>query len=121
MLATPRFALIGDGRVGRSLANWLESAGWKLVRIGCRGASRDSDRRVQVDRLQTGDLDLLLLAVPDGALAALAASLADRPQAAVAVHTYGGRGAEILAPLRRAGSALGSLHPLRAFTSSEAR
>jgi predicted short-subunit dehydrogenase-like oxidoreductase (DUF2520 family) len=53
--------------------------------------------------------------VPDGALAAVAAALAAHPQAAVALHTSGSLDAEALAPLRAGGTAVGSLHPLKAF------
>jgi predicted short-subunit dehydrogenase-like oxidoreductase (DUF2520 family) len=44
----------------------------------------------------------------------VAATLAARPQASVALHTSGLLTAEALAPLRQAGSAVGGLHPLRA-------
>jgi predicted short-subunit dehydrogenase-like oxidoreductase (DUF2520 family) len=53
--------------------------------------------------------------VPDGALSALAIALARQPQAAVVLHTAGSLGASVLAPLRAAGSSVGSLHPLKAF------
>lgn len=68
-----------------------------------------------LEELETGGQDLLLLALPDAALAAAAAVLARRPQAAVALHTSGSLDASVLAPLRAAGSAVGSLHPLKAF------
>lgn len=65
--------------------------------------------------LSSAGHDLLLIAVPDGVLAEVAARLAARPQAAVALHTSGSRGAAVLAPLRAAGSLPGALHPLKAF------
>lgn len=71
--------------------------------------------RRETPDLSSAGRDLLLLAVPDGALAAVAAELARRPQAKVALHTSGSLSAEALAPLRAAGSAVGSLHPLKAF------
>jgi predicted short-subunit dehydrogenase-like oxidoreductase (DUF2520 family) len=45
----------------------------------------------------------------------VAARLSSRPQAAVALHTSGSRGAGVLAPLRAGGTAPGALHPLKAF------
>jgi predicted short-subunit dehydrogenase-like oxidoreductase (DUF2520 family) len=74
-----------------------------------------STGRAALADLRSGDDDLLLLAVPDGALAAVAERLADRPQAAVVLHTAGSLGASVLSPLRRRGSAIGTLHPLKAF------
>jgi predicted short-subunit dehydrogenase-like oxidoreductase (DUF2520 family) len=65
--------------------------------------------------LATDGQDLLLIAVPDGALAEVAARLAERPQAAVALHTSGSRDAAVLAPLRASGTIVGALHPLKAF------
>lgn len=79
-----------------------------------------------IDRLTSADCDLLLVAVADPALDEVAELLAHRPQAAVALHTAGSRGASALGPLahpaREPGgaggetaSAIGSFHPLKAF------
>jgi predicted short-subunit dehydrogenase-like oxidoreductase (DUF2520 family) len=65
--------------------------------------------------LSTADQDLLLISVGDGAVAEVAAELAGRPQARVALHTSGSLDASALAPLQASGSAVGSLHPLKAF------
>jgi predicted short-subunit dehydrogenase-like oxidoreductase (DUF2520 family) len=100
------FSVAGPGKVGTSLAAWLESLGAR--RVGMAG------RQGMVD-LATEGQDLLLIAVSDPALPEVAAVLARRPQAAVALHTSGCLDASVLAPLREAGSAVGSLHPLKAF------
>lgn len=71
--------------------------------------------RADLPDLDTAGEDLLLVAVPDPVLPAVAAILARRPQAAVVLHTSGSLDAEALAPLRTAGSAVGTLHPLKAF------
>lgn len=105
-LAGLSFSLLGPGRVGRSLAAWAEARGARCV---------ETVGRSGLPRLTTAGQDLLLLAVPDGALAGAAAALARRPQAAVALHTAGSLGADVLTPLRAAGTAVGSLHPLKAF------
>jgi predicted short-subunit dehydrogenase-like oxidoreductase (DUF2520 family) len=105
-LAGMRFSLVGPGRVGASLAAWAVAAGAELIATARRG---------QLAALASGGQDLLLIAVPDSALAEAAAGLAARPQAAVALHTSGSQDAAVLAPLRAAGSAAGSLHPLKAF------
>ncbi len=105
-LAGLRFSLAGPGKVGLSLARWATTAGAELVAVAGRGA---------LDGLDTGGQDLLLLALPDAALPAAAAALARRPQAAVALHTSGSLDAAAIAALRQEGSAVGSLHPLKAF------
>jgi len=100
------FSVAGPGRVGSSLAAWLESLGAR--RMGMAGRQGMAD-------LASGGQNLLLIAVSDPALPEVAAVLARRPQAAVALHTSGCLDASVLAPLREAGSAVGSLHPLKAF------
>ena len=105
-LAGLRFSLVGPGRVGTSLAGWAVAAGGELVAAAGRDGLADFGSAGQ---------DLLLIAVPDGALAEVAGRLARRPQAAVALHTSGSRDAAVLAPLRGAGTAAGALHPLKAF------
>jgi predicted short-subunit dehydrogenase-like oxidoreductase (DUF2520 family) len=104
-LAGLTFSLAGPGRVGTSLAAWLEAAGAR--RIAAAG-------RAEIGELETAGQDLLLIAVPDPVLQDVAARLAGRPQARVALHTSGNLDASALAPLRE-GSAAGSLHPLKAF------
>jgi len=101
-----RFSLAGPGKVGTSLARWAVAAGAELVATAGRGT---------LEALESGGQDLLLLALPDAALPAAAAVLARRPQAAVALHTSGSLDASALEPLRATGSAVGSLHPLKAF------
>lgn len=100
------FSVAGPGRVGTSLAAWLEAQGARQTAATGRAGLPD---------LATAGQDLLLVAVPDPVLRAVAAELARRPQAAVVLHTSGSLDAEALAPLRAAGSAVGTLHPLKAF------
>jgi len=129
-----RVALVGPGRVGTSLAHWARSAGASVELVAGRsGAAAEARtasvardlgaRAVTAETLSSKDCDLLLVAVADGALDAVARTLSGRPQAPVALHTAGSRGASALAPLadssRTAGrpspSAAGSFHPLKAF------
>jgi predicted short-subunit dehydrogenase-like oxidoreductase (DUF2520 family) len=123
------FSLVGAGRVGASLACWLVAAGARAVAIGHRVerppapaggraaalAAALGARAVPLPDLASSGTGLLLVAVADPALDAVAAELAARPQAAVALHTSGSRDAAALAPLAGAGSAVGGFHPLMAF------
>lgn len=116
------FSLVGPGRVGVSLARWALAQGARLQAVAGRGPGRDPGLPplpplpplVPVAGFATAGQDLLLLAVPDGALGGVAAELARRPQARVVLHTSGSLPASVLAPFRP-GSAVGSLHPLKAF------
>ncbi len=121
-LAGLRVALVGPGRVGSSVSRWLLAHGATLGAVARRRAARlpgwaraTGALAVPLEDLDSAGNDLLLLAVPDPALAAVTATLARRAQAPVALHTSGPLTAEVLAPLRDAGTAVGGLHPLRAF------
>jgi predicted short-subunit dehydrogenase-like oxidoreductase (DUF2520 family) len=119
-LAGLRFSLVGPGRVGRSLAGWAVARGARLSAVGGRRPGEPAwpggPRQVAPGALESAGEDLLLVAVPDGALPAVTAELAAAgDQAAVVLHASGAIGAEVLAPLRSAGTAVGSLHPLKAF------
>jgi predicted short-subunit dehydrogenase-like oxidoreductase (DUF2520 family) len=118
-LAGLRFSLVGPGRVGSSLAHWAWAAGAELAAVAGRKAGGPAwpggPERTALAGLETAGQDLLLIAVGDGDLADVAAQLARRPQAAVALHTSGSQDAGVLAPLREAGVRTGSLHPLKAF------
>jgi predicted short-subunit dehydrogenase-like oxidoreductase (DUF2520 family) len=114
-LAGLRFSLAGPGRVGSSLARWALAAGAELVAVAGRQAGEpawpNGPARIALADLETAREDLLLVAVGDGDLAAVASELAKRPQARVVLHTSGSLDAGALAPLKGAGS----LHPLKAF------
>jgi predicted short-subunit dehydrogenase-like oxidoreductase (DUF2520 family) len=118
-LASLRFSIAGPGRVGSSLARWALAAGAELVAVAGRrprqAAWPGGPACGDLQDLQTAGQDLLLVAVRDENLAAAAGTLARHLQARVVLHTSGSLDASALAPLRAAGSAAGSLHPLKAF------
>lgn len=127
------FSLVGPGKVGASLATWAVARGAEAITLGLREeretrrndtARQDTIRdlagrldcvTVPTARLKTEGQDLLLIAVPDPALEEVAHTLGRRRQATVALHTSGSKDASALAPLSRRGTAIGSLHPLKAF------
>lgn len=118
---------MGAGAVGGALASWLTRCGARATAIAARpGSTRAgrladelSSRQEAVASLSSAGADLLLLAVPDAALADVAGILARRPQAPVALHVAGALGAGVLAPLAAGGCAVGGFHPLRAFPGGE--
>lgn len=95
-MRTVRF--IGPGRAGRALALALATAGWEVV--GFRS------RHQPVDDAADG-VDVLVLSVPDDAVAAVAAAVEPREACAV-VHLSGSLGLDVLTPHPRRAS----VHPL---------
>jgi predicted short-subunit dehydrogenase-like oxidoreductase (DUF2520 family) len=120
--------VIGAGRVGAVLASRFRSAGYPLV--GVTGRSESSRLRITtllrgVDVLNPAELaaasDILVLAVPDDDLIAiaeeLAASGAVRPGQYV-LHTSGRHGLDALASLTRLGVRPIAFHPAMTFTGT---
>jgi predicted short-subunit dehydrogenase-like oxidoreductase (DUF2520 family) len=93
----PGFVIVGPGRAGRSFLSALQGAGWR-----CDGLVARGDDPVDV----AATTDVVLLTVPDDAIAATAAAIAPGP--AVVLHASGARGLDVLARHRRRGS----VHPL---------
>ncbi len=122
-----RVGLIGCGRAGSSLALALDTARGTVrlsgvwSRSGRRAAA--TARRLRSGRRYAtlaalGDAsDLLLICVPDAAIAGVASRLvAAAPLGGkVVLHTSGALGIDPLRPLAAAGAAVGTLHPLMAF------
>ncbi len=104
----PRVRIIGAGRAGRSLAGALGAAGWDVV--GVLG-HRDDPRRA------ADDVDLVVIATPDAAIAEVAAAVEPRPDAVVA-HLSGATGRRVFEGLGHARTAV--LHPLVAMPDPDA-
>ncbi|MEO1087514.1 MAG: NAD(P)-dependent oxidoreductase, partial [Acidobacteriota bacterium] len=123
--------IVGPGRVGLSVGNWLAALGARIHAIAGRrrpsddvleSAALGNTRWSPLESLRSDQADVLILAVADPALEAVAAELATRPQAPTVLHVSGHFDHRALdafdAPDRR----LGSWHPLRAFpTPSSSR
>lgn len=90
--------IIGPGRAGRSLAAALAAAGWDVADVRRRGQAVDD---------ATDGVDVLLLTVPDGEVAAVSRSVRPSPHCTV-LHCSGCLGLDVLADHPRRGS----LHPL---------
>jgi predicted short-subunit dehydrogenase-like oxidoreductase (DUF2520 family) len=122
----PLVGIVGAGAVGTALGAALYRAGWPVVAV----ASRDAARRERFRTLVPGarafaeapaildEAELIILAVPDDAIAHLAGELRLYGGQAL-VHTSGVLGAEALEPARAAGTQIGAFHPLVAFADTE--
>jgi predicted short-subunit dehydrogenase-like oxidoreductase (DUF2520 family) len=118
--------IVGAGRVGAVLGAALAEAGHRVV--AASGASPASAARMSrllpearpVDPDQVGaDADLIIISVPDDALADVVWRLveADGIRAGqVVAHTSGAHGLSVLAPVVAAGAVPLALHPAMTFT-----
>lgn len=101
-----RFCVVGPGRAGLSFVTALRTSGW--THLGTYGRSDD------LTNVASG-VDLVLLAVPDGSIADVAAAIS--PVATtVLCHVSGSRTLSVLEPHQQ----VGSLHPLMSLPNAEA-
>lgn len=126
----PPLVVVGAGAAGAGLARALSQVGWPVDALVCRDAARAREQAARVgagraltfaallaERPRAGGPLLVLLAVPDRAIAEVAGQLAARhwPAGSVALHVSGSVAVDALAPLRGAGLAIGACHPLKSF------
>ncbi len=120
--------VVGAGRVGAVLASALRAAGHAVV--GASGISQSSRERIDallpgVPVLEVQEVversELVLLTVPDDALADLVAGLGrlgSWQAGQIVVHTAGAFGVEVLGAARAAGAIPLALHPAMTFTGT---
>ncbi|RIJ36655.1 Rossmann-like and DUF2520 domain-containing protein [Pontibacter oryzae] len=118
-------AIIGAGNVAWHLAQALQAAGHNIIGVYSRTAgSRDALLEKLAHAKATTSLDLqhiavdaVLIAVPDAALANVAAALKVAPGTLVA-HTSGAMPLAALSPVT--GAAIGVFYPLQTFSKAKA-
>jgi predicted short-subunit dehydrogenase-like oxidoreductase (DUF2520 family) len=122
----PIIGIVGAGPVGTALGVALARAGWPVVAV----ASRDAGRRERFRSLVPGargfaepnalldEVELIVVAVPDDAIATVAGGLRMYSGQAM-VHTSGALGPEVLGPAMAAGTRIGTFHPLVSFADVE--
>ena len=116
-----RVALVGAGRVGTAVAFLLREAGHQVVSVSSRSSASANAAAARleapaVDLADTGDVDVILLGVPDSGVGNVAAAL---PRVgSVLVHFAGAAG---IKPLQSAsgGRGLCALHPVQACPDVE--
>lgn len=122
-----KVSIIGAGRLGGSLAIGLSEAGFVIDSLVTREGlvdpeilSRLPENTVAAafDSLQDLSSDVLVIAVQDSRIEAVAQGLVSKLAGRPAVlHTAGSLSSEILAPLAEAGCETGSMHPLVSLSS----
>ena len=110
-VARPAVTIVGAGGLGRALAAALGASGRVAVTIARRRPAAAS----------VAAADIVVLAVPDRAVAPLARELRglrDSWRGVVVLHAAGAHGPELLAPLRARGAATGVWHPMAVLGAS---
>ncbi len=128
-VGTPSLAIIGAGRAGSALAIAAHDAGYRVAAVASRRgemASRLADtvgaRAVATAPEAAALADLTLLAVPDGAISTVAASIVASGislRGRGVVHLGARFGPELIASLRVIGAEVGVLHPLQALAGPD--
>lgn len=125
-----RTAVLGPGRVGTALAMALTKAGYEVVAVAGRGqAALDGfTRRIPsaavlpaAEAARTAEL--VIVAVPDDAVAAVVAEVAREDGVAEGsrwIHVSGGFGTDVLRPVHLAGAAVAACHPAQTFPDPDA-
>jgi len=124
-------AIVGPGNVGRVMALALHHAGFRVTEIITRDEpaslrkARALAKRVgaSASNIANSQLDanVIWLCVPDAAIGMVAGELAKRQvgwKGKVALHASGALASSELMPLKEAGAAVGSLHPMNTFVAT---
>ncbi|GAA4626906.1 Rossmann-like and DUF2520 domain-containing protein [Cellulomonas oligotrophica] len=120
--------VVGTGRVGAVLGSALQAAGHPVVAVSAVSEASRERAAALLPGVPVVDVpevvrraELVLLAVPDDALAGLVRGLAETgawQAGQIVVHTSGRYGVDVLAPARVAGVIPLALHPAMTFTGT---
>ncbi|GIG27742.1 Rossmann-like and DUF2520 domain-containing protein [Cellulomonas marina] len=120
--------VVGAGRVGAVLGSALRAAGHPVVAVSAVSEESRERAAALLPGVPVVDVpevvrraELVLLAVPDDALAPLVGGLAELglwQAGQIVVHTAGRYGVDVLAPARPAGVIPLALHPAMTFTGT---
>ena len=120
--------VVGSGRVGAVLGSALRGAGHPVVAVSAISEASRERAATLLPGVPVLDIpevvrrsELVLLTVPDDALADLVRGLADLGAwqvGQIVVHTSGRFGVDVLAPARAAGVIPLALHPAMTFTGT---
>ncbi len=122
-----RIGFVGAGQLAIPLA-------WSLARVGYQIVGAASRSRASAERLAGGiagarvygsaqtlvdDADLVVIAVPDDAIATVTRAITWQPRHSV-IHCSGATEVSALAAAAAAGASIGGFHPLQTFTDTQA-
>src|SRR5260370_20374033 len=122
------FSIIGAGRVGRALGRRLRELGWKIGAVVTRSetTARKAVRFIGAGHAhafltrQVLAAQVILVTTPDHSVAEVAEELArigaEELRGKIVLHTSGALSSAVLAPVKKCGAAVGSMHPLQTFS-----
>jgi len=127
-----RFSIIGAGRLGTSLGRALARRGWEPAAVADRdpAAARESAAIIGRGAAATDIVraarraPVVFIAVPDDTVGAVARRLARSEKdwsGRTVFHTSGLQVSSVLAPLRKRGARVASLHPVQSFPGKVGR
>ena len=123
----PTISIVGAGTVGSTLSMALRAKGYPVASVVSRSGppAVALARALKCSRASTSivdispDTEVLLLTVPDGAVAGVAKQVSAvkqlRFRKMFIAHCSGAHSADVLAPLKKKGAAVASLHPIQTF------
>ncbi|MBK8136356.1 MAG: DUF2520 domain-containing protein [Chloroflexi bacterium] len=122
-MSRPRIGFVGAGKVGSVLARAWFRQGYQIVSVYSRMQPHTTElaREIGATAAESAsavvDLsDLVILCVPDDAIASVVEALSEKSwREKAVVHTSGVHGVGILYPLTATGAMTGSLHPALPF------
>src|SRR2546421_5345816 len=121
-------AIIGAGRVGRTLGGRLRELGWKVGAVGTRSeaSARRAVRFIGAGKACAGMTrrilasPLILVATPDDKIAVVAQELArigeEELRGRVVLHSSGAMDSGVFDAVQKRDAAVGSMHPLQSFS-----
>jgi predicted short-subunit dehydrogenase-like oxidoreductase (DUF2520 family) len=120
------FAIIGAGMVGTAIGFLLKKAGCEIVAISDkstaalqRAHSYTGGKSYRKPQEVLHDADCILITTPDDLILSVCKDIARAPliKGKYIFHMSGVGGLDLLEPAKKAGAAVGSIHPLQSFSS----
>jgi len=120
------FAIIGTGMVGTAIGFLLKKAGYKVTSIydkssaALKRALPYTGGEAFLDPLEAVQkADVILITTPDDAILPTCQEIAISPlmKDKFVFHMSGAGGLDLLAPAKKAGASVASIHPLQSFSS----
>ncbi|MDD2389164.1 MAG: DUF2520 domain-containing protein [Desulfobacterales bacterium] len=126
----PSFAIIGCGKVGTTLANFLTQAGYKSAGMASKtlASARNAADLAGIGKFSkinwdiSRSADIIFITTPDSVIVEACLQIADNggfSEQSIVFHCSGLLSSRILSPARRCGAAIGSMHPLQSFASKQ--
>ena len=120
------FAIIGAGMVGTAIGSLLKKAGYEIVAIADKSAAAlqrtqpyTSGKSYRKPQEVLRETDCILITTPDDIILSICRDIAQSPliKGKYIFHMSGAGGLDLLEPAKKAGAAVGSIHPLQSFSS----